>query len=276
MSCPRSRSRSGYSRTSAWSSATSSSSRPRARSASIRASSAAIRASSRRVSSCCAKSSYLQSASAGPRHSASGASLGLGQVLRDPVEEGRPPFLGPLVLLGGHASALLEEHLGPAVAEIGEDDDHQLVGVLPRLVGERKHEPLGLDHLAILALPVDLAALGAGEHRRPPRAPGPDVHRDRGDGHLGLAASEPVGEAFGLGPLLPHAITRRVEDASGPDPLGRWLSHSRIPSRSLAGARRGGRSFPARTDGTSRASRQPPSAAPLSGARAEAAPSGPA
>src|SRR6266542_3235829 len=234
MSCPRSRSRSGYSRTSAWSSATSSSSRPRARSASIRASRAAIRASSRRVSSCCAKSSYLKSASAGPRHSASGASLGLGQVLRDPVEEGRPPFLGPLVLLGRHASALLEEHLGPAVAEIGEDDDHQLVGVLPRLVGERTHEPLG------------------------------------------LAASEPVGEAFGLGPLLPHAITRRVEDASGPDPLGRWLSHSRIPSRSLAGARRGGRSFPARTDGTSRASRQPPSAAPLSGARAEAAPSGPA
>jgi hypothetical protein len=36
---------------------------------------------------------------------------------------------GALVLLGGHASALLEAHLGPAVAEVGEVDDHQLVFV---------------------------------------------------------------------------------------------------------------------------------------------------
>jgi hypothetical protein len=51
---------------------------------------------------------------------------------------------------------------------IGEDDGDQLVGLVPRLVGEGEHEPLGLDHLVVLALPVDLAAAGVGEHRQPP------------------------------------------------------------------------------------------------------------
>jgi hypothetical protein len=40
-----------------------------------------------------------------------------------------------LVLLGRHAAALLEEHLGAAVAEVGEDDGDQLVSLLFRLVG---------------------------------------------------------------------------------------------------------------------------------------------
>src|SRR5665809_8722 len=48
--------------------------------------------------------------------------VGLGQVLRDPVEEGRPPLPGALVLLARHPAALLEVHLCPAVAEVGEDD----------------------------------------------------------------------------------------------------------------------------------------------------------
>ena len=71
-----------------------------------------------------------------------------------------------------------KEHLGPAVAEIGEDDGNQLVGVASGWSVKVKHEPLGLDDLAILAPPVDLATLRPGEHRRPPRAAGPDVHRD--------------------------------------------------------------------------------------------------
>jgi hypothetical protein len=67
MSCARSRSRSGCSRTSASSSPTSSASRPSARSASSRRSSVPRRSSSRRRASLCAHDVSARSASAGPR-----------------------------------------------------------------------------------------------------------------------------------------------------------------------------------------------------------------
>jgi len=71
MSCPRSRSRSGCSATSASSSPTTAAWRPRARSASTRSSTAASRSSVSRVTSPSAKDSWATSARAGPRHSAS-------------------------------------------------------------------------------------------------------------------------------------------------------------------------------------------------------------
>src|SRR5436190_13378095 len=189
---------------------------------------------------------------------------GVDQALRHAIEEARPPFPRALVLLRRHASALLKEHLGPAFAEVREDDDHQLVRVLPGLVGDGEHEALGLDHLAVFALPLNLAAPRAGQHRRPPRSALPDVHRDRGHGHLGVAAAVPVREALGLGPLLPHLLPPRVEHAGDRQPLlgprvGRGrLSHSRFPSRSIAGAPRGGRSSRPRTHGSSRANPRRP------------------
>jgi hypothetical protein len=60
---------------------------------------------------------------------------------------------------------------------------------------------------------MDLAAAGAGRTSSPATRPLPDVHQDRGHGHLGLAAAEPVREALRLGPLLPHVLAGRVEDA---------------------------------------------------------------
>src|SRR5215211_1329379 len=192
------------------------------------------------------------------------AGSGLGQVVLNAVEEGRPPFLCPLVLLGRHASALLEKHLGPAFAEVGEEDGHQLILLLAGLIREGESEPLGLDHLAVLPLPSDLPVARADEHRRSPRAPLPDVHRDGGQGHVGLAAAEPVSESLGLGPLPPHLLARRLEDAHDRYPLlargvaGRRLSHARLPSPSLLGAPRAGRSCLPRSDGTSRATREPP------------------
>ena len=47
------------------------------------------------------------------------------------------------VLLGRQLPALLEEHLGPPVAEIGEHDRDQLVDVVAGLVGRREDEALG-------------------------------------------------------------------------------------------------------------------------------------
>jgi hypothetical protein len=50
-----------------------------------------------------------------------------------------------LVHLCGQAASLLEEHLGSAVAEVGEDDRDELVRFIARLVGQREDEPLRLD-----------------------------------------------------------------------------------------------------------------------------------
>src|SRR5512132_2129737 len=198
-----------------------------------------------------------------PTEFSSGMS-GLGQALCDAVEEGAPSFLGALVHLGRQRSALLEEHLGAAVADVGEDDGDELVSIFPgRLLRDREAEPLRLGDLAVLAVPADLAAAGLRVHRQPPRAAGPDVHRDRRQRHLGLGAAEPVGERLGLGPLLPDALARRVEHAGDRD--------SRLSHR---GARPGGRSFPARSDGTPPAIRPRPRAAYPPAAPAAAAPSG--
>src|SRR5947207_6091843 len=141
----------------------------------------------------------------------------VGQALRHAVEEARPAALGPLVLLGRHVPALLEEHLCPAVAQVAEHDGHQLVGVLVRLIGHGEDEALRLDHPAVLALPPALAAVGAGEHGGPPGAAFPDVHGDRRDGGLGVGPAVPVGEPLGLGPLLPDPFARRVEHAGDRD-----------------------------------------------------------
>src|SRR5918999_1374046 len=64
-----------------------------------------------------------------------------GQTLRDAVEEALPPLPGTLVLLRRHLTALLEGHLGAAVAEIGEDDGADLAVVRARMVAKRRHEP---------------------------------------------------------------------------------------------------------------------------------------
>jgi hypothetical protein len=100
------------------------------------------------------------------------------KVLCHAVEEGRPPFPGAFVLLGRHAPVLLKVHLGPAVSQIREHDDDQLPFLVTGLIGDREDEPFGLDHLPEGALPADLSAVGAGEHRGSPRAPLGDVHRD--------------------------------------------------------------------------------------------------
>ena len=57
----------------------------------------------------------------------------LGQTLRDAVEEERPSLLGALVHLGRQASTLLEEHLGPTVAEIGEPGPAKMMVASGRL-----------------------------------------------------------------------------------------------------------------------------------------------
>src|ERR671923_680975 len=209
------------------------------------------------------------------------ASLGvfelLENTLRHPIEEGPPPLLGAFVLLGSHAPALLEVHLGPAVAEVLQHHDHELIPLLARLVGDREHEPLRLDHLEVLALPPALTTVGAGEHRGPEGASLAHVHGDRRHGHLRLRPAEPIREPLALRPFPPDTLTRCVEYASHRDPrLGRGagvlsLSHR---SRSLLGAPRAGRSCPPKTDDTSRASRRPLRAAPLGAVTAGAEPSG--
>ena len=98
--------------------------------------------------------------------------------------------------------------------KLDELDGDELPRAVARLVGDCEREPLGLDHLPVLALPVDPAALRPGEHRQPPRPTRPDVHRDAGERDLRLGAAEPVGERLRLGPLPPDALARRVEDAN--------------------------------------------------------------
>src|SRR5262249_2068835 len=146
-------------------------------------------------------------------------SSGGGQALGDPIEEGGPALLGAVVLLRAHVTALLEQHFGPAVAEVGENDAHELVLIITGPVGAGEHEPLGHRHLAALALPPYLTAAGAGEHRGLPRASRPHVHRDGRRRHLGLGAPEPVSEALGFRPFLPYALARGVEHAGDRDPV---------------------------------------------------------
>src|SRR4029450_11071593 len=61
----------------------------------------------------------------------------------DPVEEPGPALSRALVLLGGHPSLLLEVHLRPVLAQVGENDGHELAEVVLRLIGDGEHEPLG-------------------------------------------------------------------------------------------------------------------------------------
>jgi hypothetical protein len=59
---------------------------------------------------------------------------GAGESLLEAVEECAPTLGGVFVLLGRHRAALLEEHLGATVAEVGEYDGHELERVVARLI----------------------------------------------------------------------------------------------------------------------------------------------
>lgn len=54
---------------------------------------------------------------------------------------------------------LLEDHLGPTVAEVVEEDGDEFVDFI-RLVRDREDEALRRDDLEILPLPMDLATVG--------------------------------------------------------------------------------------------------------------------
>src|SRR3954468_2458682 len=138
----------------------------------------------------------------------SDTALGLLQPRREAVEEDSPAGLRRRGV-GGQRLALLEAHAGPAVAQVLQEDSALgVLAVLRRAVGDGEDETLGRDDLAVLAVPANLAALGAVEHRQPPRAALPQVHGDRIEGVVGVRAAVPVGEALGLGPLGPHALAR--------------------------------------------------------------------
>ena len=103
---------------------------------------------------------------------------------------------GALVLLRGHPAALLEVHLGPPVAEVGELDDEEVDLVLVGAVGDREHESLGLDDLG--TRPPSGSSAAAGRRTcRPPGAARPDVHRQAVERDLAVGAAEPVGERRG-------------------------------------------------------------------------------
>ena len=139
------------------------------------------------------------------------------------------------------------------------------VRVVVGLVGDREHEPLGLDDLAVLALSSGSRGARVGEHRRPPRAARPDVHRDRRERHLRTRRRR-TSRRTRSGSV--HSRQTRSRGASKTrDDREAGLSHQlRRSSR---------RSKPScQKRGTSRASRPRPSAAPPPGATAAAAPSG--
>ena len=60
-----------------------------------------------------------------------------------PCEEAAPSLLCAFVLVGALVAALLEAHLGTAVAEVDQLDGNELVPVFAGLVGDGEDQPLG-------------------------------------------------------------------------------------------------------------------------------------
>src|SRR3954452_20566351 len=116
----------------------------------------------------------------------------LGEPLVHALEETAPARPGGLVLLRAHVPALLQEHLGPPVAEVAQHHRDELPAILLGLVRDFEDEPLRLFDLEVLAPPVDAAPAGRREHRQlegPARA---HVHRNARQRHLALRPAVPV------------------------------------------------------------------------------------
>src|SRR4051812_9104220 len=107
-----------------------------------------------------------------------------GEVLGEAVERAREPALGRVADLPGRVQRGVEDHLGPAVAEVGERHGGQ------RAVGVVEDEALGLDDLAVHAGRAHLATVVVGDREEAERAAGSDVHLD-GRAHGGPAALAP-------------------------------------------------------------------------------------
>ena len=127
--------------------------------------------------------------------------------------------------------------------------------VVVGLVGDREHEPLGLDDLAVLALPVDLAAPGSANivaRHEPP----------------GLTSIETVDSGTSAS-VPPNQSAKRSGSVHSRHTRSRGASKTRVivmpaqPCRLQALVEAVEASLPER-DGTSRASRPRPSAAPPS------------
>ena len=99
-----------------------------------------------------------------------------------------------------------------------EHDRHDLVLAAAGLVGDREDEALRRVHLVVFALPVALAALLAGEHRQAPLAAGPGRPSPRSRSAPRTPPPNQSAKRLRLGPLHPHALARRVEDARDRDP----------------------------------------------------------
>src|SRR5918996_3970715 len=197
------------------------------------------------------------------------------QSLGDPLEEARPALGGGLDLLGGHRADLGEEHVGPPVAGLGEDNGADRVLILVRLVGDGEDQPLRLFDLEVLAVPIDRTALSV--HNEAPAPAGPHVHDNGVERDVARRSAVPVGESLRLGPLAPNLSAGRLEGPVDHDfgaaVAARCLSHGRSPARRSSAVSPCARTHPPRNCGSPQPTRRSASGARPRGGRGEAAPS---